>query len=161
MIGRTRASTLALAGGGTLGAGWVLLMLLEDRGIFLSPVPWGVGPVLLVLGVVVFWTGWTVRAYQRGHRPALSALRAARTAALAKAAAVTGALLAGWYGAQGLLALGNGPFESQQSRALAAGIACVCALVLVVAGMIAERFCQLPPPSDEPRLEIGEDGAHD
>lgn len=161
MMGRTRASTLALAAGGALGAGWLLVMLLEDQGVYLPPVPWVVGPVLLVLSVVVVWTAWTVRAYQRGRRPGLSPLRAARTAALAKAAAITGALLAGWYGSQALVALGNAQFESQQSRALAAGSACVCALVLVVAGVVAERFCQLPPPSDEAALDIGKDGTHD
>ena len=161
MMGRTRVSTLALTSGGALGLGWLLVMLLEDQGVYLSPVPWVVGPVLVVLSVVVLWSAWTVRAYQRGRRPGLSPLRAARTAALAKAAAITGALLAGWYGAQGLVALGNAQFESQQSRALAAGVACVCAVVLAVAGLVGERFCQLPPPGDEAALYIGEDGAHD
>lgn len=160
-MGRTRFSTLALTAGGALSVGWLLVVLLEDQGVHLSPVPWVVGPVLVVLSVVVLWSAWTVRAYQRGKRPGLSPLRAARTAALAKAAAMTGALLAGWYGAQALVALGNAQFESQQSRALAAGLACGCAVVLAIAGLVGERFCQLPPPSDEAALDIGKDGAHD
>lgn len=160
-MGRTRFSTLALVAGAALGAGWLLVTLLKTQGTYLAPVPWVVGPVLLVLAGVVLWSAWAVRAYQHGRRPDLSALRAARTAALAKAAAITGSLLAGWYGAQALVALADAQFESQQERALVAGVACACAVVLAVAGVVGERFCQLPPPSDEQELDIGEDGAHD
>ena len=145
---RTRLSVLALVAAGTLALTWGLLVLLERQGTHLGPVPWLMGPVLVVLAAVVLWLALAVRAYQRGRRPSLDALRAARTVALAKAAALTGALLVGWYGGQLLLTLGRLQYESQQSRALSAGIATLCAIVLSVAGVVAERFCQLPPPSD-------------
>ena len=154
---RTRISVLALAAIGTLSVSFGLLMLLERQGTHLSPVPWLISPVLVVLAAVVLWLALAVRAYQRGRRPSLDPLRAARTVALAKAAALTGALLVGWYGSQLLLTLGRLQIESQQSRALSAGVATLCAIVLSVAGVVAERFCQLPPPSDATPAELGDE----
>ena len=154
-MGRTRVSVLALLATGTLAVTWGLLVLLQRQGTHLGPVPWLMGPVLVVLAVVVVWLAQAVRAYQRGRRPSLDPLRAARTVALAKAAALTGALLVGWYGGQLLLTLGDLQFESQQRRALAAGAATLCAIVLSAAGVIAERFCQLPPPSDGTPAQSG------
>lgn len=146
-MSRTKISVLALVAAVSLALTWGLLIILDRQGTHLGAVPWVVGPVLVVLAVVVLWMALAVRAYQRGRRPSLDPLRAARTAALAKASALTGALLVGWYGGQLLLTLGRLQFESQQSRALVAGAATLCAIVLSVAGVIAERFCQLPPPS--------------
>lgn len=155
-MGRTKVTVLALVAIATLAVTWGLLVLLERQGTHLGPVPWLMGPVLVVLAVVVLWLALAVRAYQRGRRPSLDPLRAARTVALAKAAALTGALLVGWYGGQLLLTLGRLQIESQQSRALAAGSATLCAVVLSVAGLVAERFCQLPPPSEGTPAHSGE-----
>lgn len=155
-MSRTKISVLALVAAVSLALTWGLLTLLERQGTHLGAVPWVVGPVLVVLAVVVLWMALAVRAYQRGRRPSLDPLRAARTAALAKAAALTGALLLGWYGGQLLLTLGRLQFESQQSRALAAGTAALCAIVLSVVGIIAERFCELPPPSDGTPAALGD-----
>ena len=160
-MSRTKISVLAIVAAGTLAVTWGLLVLLERQGTHLGPVPWVMGPVLVVLAAVVLWMAWAVRAYQRGRRPSLDPLRAARTVALAKAAALTGALLFGWYGGQLLLTLGRLQFESQQNRALSAGTAVLCAIVLSVAGVVAERFCQLPPPSDGTPAGLGDgNGRH-
>lgn len=159
-MGRTRPSTLGLLAVAVLVVGWSVLSVLEDRATYLPPVPWVVGPVLLVLGLGVLWAARAVRAYIRGQRPGLDALRAARTVALAKAASLTGALLVGWYGAQVLLALGNADVASQRARALAAAVATVCAVGLTVLALVAERYCELPP-DDRAEGGIREDGAHD
>ena len=100
--------------------GWLVLWLLESRGTYLSDVPWVVDVALLILAGAVFWAGWTVRAYQRGRRPDLDALRAARTYVLGKAAAVTGALLVGWYLAQVLVVLGDLDIDARRSHGVAA-----------------------------------------
>lgn len=155
-MGRTKISVLALVAVGTLAVTWGLLVLLQRQGTHLGPVPWIMAPVLVVLSAVVIWMALAVRAYQRGRRPSLDPLRAARTVALAKAAALTGALLVGLYGGQLLLTLGDLHIESQQSRALSAGAATLCAIVLSVAGVVAERFCQLPPPSDGTPAQLGD-----
>lgn len=160
-MGRTRLSTLALVAAAVGALTWGLLWLLEGRGTHLSPVLWLVAPVLVVLAVLVLWAASAVRSYLRGDRPSLDALRAARTVALAKAASLTGALLTGWYVGQVLLTLSHLHVEAQQGRAWSAGAAAVGAAVLGAAGVVAERFCELPPPGDGENAQMREDGAHD
>jgi hypothetical protein len=142
---RTSVATLALVAVVTVVLGWFLVRTVEGRGTYLPPVPWVVDVAIVALAAAVFWAGWTVRAYQKGRRPDLDAIRAARTFVLAKAASLTGALLTGWYGAQVLATLGDLAIEARRDRAVAAGVAVACAVVLAVVGMVAERFCQLPP----------------
>lgn len=160
-MGRTRLSTLALVAVAVGALTWVLLRLLETRGTHLGPVLWVVAPVLLVLAGLVLWAASGVRSYLQGRRPSLDALRAARTVALAKAASMTGALLTGWYAGQVLLTLPQLHVEAQQGRAWSAGAAAVAAVVLTVAGLVAERFCELPPPGEGEDVQMREDGAHD
>lgn len=160
-MGRTRLSTLALVAVAAGATTWWLLRLLEGRGTHLGPVLWVVAPALLVLAVLVLWAASGVRSYLRGRRPSLDALRAARTVALAKAASLTGALLTGWYAGQVLLTLPHLHVETQQGRAWSAGVAALSSVVLAVAGVVAERFCELPPPGDGEDARMREDGAHD
>lgn len=145
---RTSVPSLLLVLGGVAVVGWPVLRGLEANGVFLPPVPWLVDVAIVVLAGIVFWLGWTVRAYQKGDRPSLDGLRAARTLVLAKSAALAGAMLAGWYLAQVLLVLPDLAIEPRRDRAVAAAIAVACSVALAVVGLIAERFCQLPPPSD-------------
>ncbi|MFC7878095.1 DUF3180 domain-containing protein [Isoptericola sp. NPDC057391] len=128
------------------GAG--LLRLLESRGIYLPTVAWVEDVAILALAGVIFWMGWAVRAYQKGDRPDLDPLRAARTFVLAKAGALTGALLAGRYVASVLIVLDRMQIEPSRDQAVAAGIAAACAVVLCVVGLVVEKFCQLPPSDD-------------
>lgn len=130
--------------------GWLALRTLESRGVYLPVVPWVVDVAILVLAAIVLWLGWAVRAYQKGDRPTLDGLRAARTLVLAKAASLTGALLGGWYLAQVLVVLPDLAIEARRDHAVAAGVAALCSLVLAVVGVVVERFCELPPPGDGP-----------
>jgi len=142
---RTAVRTLLLVTLATAVVGWFLVRTLQSRGTLLPAVPWVVDVAILVLAGAVFWAGWAVRAYLRGKRPSLDAIRAARTFVLAKAAALTGALLVGWYGAQVVAALPDLSIDAFRDRAVAAGVAAGCAVVLAVVGLVVERFCQLPP----------------
>jgi hypothetical protein len=130
--------------------GWLALRALEARSVYLPVVPWVVDVAILGLAGLVFWAGWAVRSYQKGKRPSLDGLRAARTLVLAKAAALTGALLGGWYLAQVLVVLGDLAIEPRRDRAVAAGIAVLCSVVLAAVGLVVEKFCELPP-SDKDR----------
>lgn len=145
---RTSILSLVAAFVGVAVVGWPVLRAFEAGGVYLPAVPWLVDVAILALAGVVFWFGWTVRAYQRGDRPSLDGLRAARTLVLAKAASLTGALLGGWYLAQVLLVLPDLAIEPRRDRALAAAVAVVCAVGLTVVGLVVERFCQLPPGDD-------------
>lgn len=146
---RWQALVLALLGAGVVG--WFVWRRIVDGGGLPPQVPWSVTGVLLLLAGIVLWLGLAVRQYQRGKRPDLDPVRAARTAALGKAAAFTGALLAGWYGAQLLVLLADLANEPLRAGALAAGGATLASLVLGVVGFVVERFCRLPPPEDGER----------
>ncbi|WP_125776284.1 DUF3180 domain-containing protein [Antribacter gilvus] len=146
---RTPVRTLLLALVGVAVGGWLVLRALEGRGVHLPPVPWVVDVAILVLAGLALRLGWAVRAYQRGDRPSLDGLRAARTLVLAKAASLTGALLSGWYLAQVLVMLPDLAIEPRRDRAVAAGVAVLCSLVLAGVGLVVERFCELPPPGDD------------
>ena len=155
---RTRVSVLLAITAATALVGWLVVRALEGRGVFLGPVTWVADAAIIMLAAVVGWSGLAVRSYLRGRRPSLSALRAARTLVLAKAAALTGAVLAGWYAAQVLAVLGDLAIESRRNLATSAGVAAACAVVLAVVGVVVERWCQLPPGSLEEGDEA-DDGA--
>ncbi|MFE4464403.1 DUF3180 domain-containing protein [Oerskovia sp. NPDC056781] len=147
---RTKVTTLLLVTVATTLIGWFVVVGLERRGTYLPHVPWIVDVALVALAAGVFWAGWAVRSYLKGRRPSLDPLRAARTLVLAKAAALTGSLLAGWYLAQVVAVLGDLAIEARRDRAIAAGVAALCAVVLAVVGLVVEKFCQVPPDDTDP-----------
>ncbi|PFG44401.1 uncharacterized protein DUF3180 [Isoptericola jiangsuensis] len=145
---RTRVRTLA---GLTLlvaVGGAAVLRLLEGRGTYLPGAAWVEVVALVLLACLVLWAGWGVRAYLRGDRPSLDGLRAARTFAMAKAAAYTGALLAGRYAAAVIVVLPQLEVEARRDQAIVSGVAALAAVGLAVVGLVVEKFCQLPPPDD-------------
>ena len=142
---RTRVGSLVLVTVVTTLIGWLVVVGLERRGTYLPQVPWVVDVALVGLAGAVFWAGWAVRSYLKGRRPSLDPLRAARTLVLAKAAALTGSLLTGWYLAQVVAVLGDLAIEARRDKSIAAGVAVLCAAVLAVVGLVVERFCQVPP----------------
>jgi hypothetical protein len=104
--------------------------------------------VMVGLAVLVTRMGWNVRQFARGKRPGLDPVVAGRTVALATAAAYTGALLTGWYlGNVGAIAdrLSHAPMRQV---ALGAGLAALAGVALAVAGLLAERWCEVPPDDD-------------
>jgi len=148
-MARTKVTTLLLVAVVTTLLGWLVVAGLERRGTYLPHVPWIVDVALVALAAGVLWAGWAVRSYLAGRRPSLDPLRAARTLVLAKAAALTGSLLAGWYLAQVLVVLGDLAIEARRDRAVAAGVAALCAVLLAVVGLVVEKFCQIPPEDPE------------
>lgn len=128
-----------------------VLRLVEGRGGTLLPVPPIAWLAVLVIAGVVAVMAWNVRQYVRGKRPGFDVLIAARTVVLAKASAYTGGLLFGWYAAQVLVVVVAGDLDITGRRDLAvtAGVAALTTVVLAVVGLVAERWCEVPPPEDE------------
>ncbi|PZR51597.1 DUF3180 domain-containing protein [Xylanimonas oleitrophica] len=157
---RTSVRTLVPVALGVTVVGTVVMRALRAQGVHLPPVPWVEHVALLGLAAVIFWMGWAVRAYQRGDRPDLDPLRAARTFVLAKAAALTGAILLGRYLASVLDVVGDLEVASQRERAVAAGVAALCAVVLSVVGLVVEKFCEIPPPDDDAQGGGGNGGGN-
>lgn len=126
-----------------------ILRVVESRGGTLLAVPVVAWVVVLAIAGAVGALGWNVRQYTSGRRPELDMLVAARTVVLATASAYTGALLTGWYAAQVLVVLGDLDIPGRRDVAVTAGIATGAAVVLVVVGLVVERWCEVPPPDDD------------
>ncbi|GAB2471722.1 DUF3180 domain-containing protein [Xylanimonas ulmi] len=146
---RTPIRLLILTAAGVTLLGMLLLRVLDAQGVRVPRVAWVEYVAVLTLAVLIFWLGWAVRSYQKGSKPDLDPVRAARTFVLAKAGALTGAILVGRYLAAALDVVGDIQIESQRDRAIAAGVAVLCSVVLVVVGLVVEKFCELPPPDDD------------
>ncbi|WP_402468263.1 DUF3180 domain-containing protein [Isoptericola aurantiacus] len=147
---RTRVRTLAVLAVAVAALGFVLLRLLESRGVFVPGGAWVEVVALALLAALVLRAGWGVRSYLRGDKPGLDPLRAARTFAMAKAAAYTGALLTGRYVAHVLVVLPQLDVEARRDQAITSGVAALAAIGLTVVGLVVEKFCEIPPPEDEP-----------
>jgi hypothetical protein len=144
----TRVSTLiALAVvGGVLS--WAAQALLTTAGYpsFVPPVTFGVAVGLV--GVLLVVLAWPIRRYVKRHPGAtpVDALYATRVVLLGKAGALAGAFFVG--GALGLtVSLVVRPVVPEQA-VVVTGISVVGAILLTVGGMIAERWCTVPPESD-------------
>ncbi|KGM08747.1 DUF3180 domain-containing protein [Cellulomonas bogoriensis] len=148
-MGRTPVTRLLLLAAGVGFVSSLGLRVVESRGGTVLPVPMLSVAVLLGIAVVVLVLGWGVRQYARGRKPDLDPLLAARTLVLATAAAYTGALLTGWYGAHVLLTLGDLGIEARRALAVSAGVTTLGALGLATAGLVVERWCEVRPGDDE------------
>ncbi|GAB2690924.1 DUF3180 domain-containing protein [Thalassiella azotivora] len=143
---------LALAG---VVAGWLVVRALASNGASM-PLPVTALAAMVVIAGAVLVFGWPVRRWNRGDRTRrLDPLRAARTAVLAKASSHSGALLVGWYLGQALDLVPDWAIEPLRERLLLAGVAVLCAGLMVAAGLVAERWCRLPDGDDDPDGEPG------
>ena len=92
----------------------------------------------------VFFAGLPIRRFLRGQaKKSLNPMRAMRTLVLAQAAALTGALVTGWYLAQALVLLPD--FDIDSRRTLVVRLAALTAggAVMVVAGLLAQAMCRV------------------
>jgi len=110
---------------------------------------WVEWAAILALGAMILRLGYSVRQYQKGDKPNLDAIRAARTLALAKAGSLTGAVLLGRYGAVVMMTLADWNFGNARRIVINAAVASMASLALVIASLIAEKWCELPPSTPE------------
>lgn len=141
---------MILLGALATAAGWLGLDLWNSRGGMAPPLPWTAALGTLGLGAAVVAAGLPVRRWVAGRRErALDPLVAARIVVLAKAAAYGGAVLVGWYAAQGLILLPD-LVGDRRTRFVVAAICTLTAIALAVAGLIVQRWCRVPPSEDGP-----------
>jgi hypothetical protein len=152
----TRLSTLVAVSGITGIVAWSGLRLLESSGGRLLPLPWTALGGMVLIAVAVVASGWPVRRWTRGERSRpLDPLRAARVLVLARASAYSGSALAGFYAAQAVLVLPDLSIEPRRERLGVAALATGAAVLMVVAGLVVERWCRLPGDEDEERRGPG------
>jgi len=146
----TRLGPLALLAAVAFALTTAVLQVRQAGGSATSSPP--VVSVVMIAGlaVAVLVVAWPVRRWNAGERDRpLNPLRAARTVALAKAAALAGAVLTGgWVGYVGV-ALPVVALTTQPGRTAASAAVVLASLGLTVAGLVAERWCVIPPEDDD------------
>ncbi|WP_159450143.1 DUF3180 domain-containing protein [Demequina sp. NBRC 110056] len=133
---------LAAVGLAALALAWILTDQIERGGATPLAVPWTFDVVCVAAGVLALWLGWQVRQYLAGKKPELDGLRAARTVVYAQASAYVGAIIAGACGGYALGLLDGWSHGPRREVIISALIAAACALAMMVAGIIAERWCR-------------------
>lgn len=127
---------------------YAALSVLQSRDGTLVPVPAPMWAGIGVIAAVVLLLGRSVRRLTEGKVTRMDALRAARVAMLAKASALSGGALIGYFGAQLLIGWSNLGAPVLRDHALSAGAATIAAVLLVFAGLVVEHWCRLPPEDD-------------
>lgn len=132
-------------------AGW-LATLATNRASLPTPVlPLSSMLTMGLIAVATFLLGLRVLRWRNGKRnKALNPIMAARTVVLAQACAYAGAVLLGWHA--GIL-VDQLPTIAQRSNLSVIWLALAMVgggLVMVVVGLLVERFCRIPPEEGAP-----------
>ena len=120
------------------------LRIWTGQGGVLPQAPWGALIVLVFMSCGVFFAALPIRRFLRGQaRKPLNPLRAMRTVVLAQAAALTGALVTGWYVAQVLVLLPL--LDSPGRRAAAVRLLVLAAggVLMAIVGLLAQGMCRV------------------
>lgn len=130
-------------------ASWALLDLWAGSGGDPLPLPWTAVAGTVALAIAVVSLGVPVRRWVAGRRDRpLDPLYAARAFVLAKAAAYGGAVLTGWYAGQALSLLPD-VVGVRRERLVMAALAAAAAVGIIVAGLVVQRWCRVPPSDDD------------
>ena len=123
---------------------WIGLQLWLNWGHPAPVVSWAALPILMAAAVGLYISGRPVKQLVAGTavKP-VHPLYAARILALAQAAALTGAVILGWYVAQVIHLLPDADVVSQQQTILELGLLGVGAVLLSVSGLLVQRMCRL------------------
>ena len=150
MLTPTRAGPLLLLAAGAFALTTAGLQLRQAGGASTPAPPFVAVVVIAALAFAVLVVAWPVRRWNAGERDRpINPIRAARTVALAKAAALAGAVLSGgWVGYVGV-ALPVVTLGSQPGRVVASAAVVLASLGLMAAGLVAERWCMIPPEDDD------------
>lgn len=150
---RTKPLTLVLLA--VLGGGltWFLETALAATGnpVLIPPVTLGVA--LLLIGVLIVVMALPVwRVARRKPNAQVDPFYATRVVMLAKASALGGALLGGAGVGIALYLLSRSALPAVGSITMAFAMA-LGALLLLVAGLVAEHMCSIPPDDDEKKRD--------
>lgn len=135
---------LVVAGLSTVFLRWLLI-----RGTDPLPVPLSVTIVLALIAATVLFLGLRVRRWVRTGEH-FDPIGATRTLALGQAAALVGAMQAGYFTAQIITVFDSWPAPDAQDVTYRAISAMIAAAALVTAGLIAQWSCRVPPEEDDP-----------
>ena len=139
---------LAVLGGAAL---WFVETALAASGRPVLIPPFTLAVALLLIGVIIVVMAWPVRRVARGDRSKrVDPFYATRVVMLAKASSLGGALLAG--GGLGIASYLLSRSVLPAVGSVTMGIATAAgAILLLVAGLVAEHWCAIPPDDDDPQ----------
>lgn len=126
------------------GVGYLIDHMLTSAGRATFTPSWGLPILLVMLAAALIALALPVRKSLRtvGHR--VDPFRALHTATLARASSILGAGLTGVAAGLGVFLLTR-PVSPPIGSVWSIIVAAVSALVLMVAALVAESFCALPP----------------
>ena len=150
-MSRTKPVTLLLLAALGTAALWFVETALAATGRPVVIPPFTLAVALVLIGLIIVVMAWPVRRVARGVRTArVDPFYATRVVMLAKASSLGGALLAGGgLGIAGYL-LSRSVLPPVGSVTMAVGTA-VGAILLLVAGLLAEHWCTIPPDDKDKR----------
>lgn len=143
----TSAPTLlgwALAG---LLIGWAVHPISDALDRIPPLISWAQPLALVLLAAILGYTAWATNRSVHVRRQALLANQAMNRFILARACAIVGALVAGGYAGYALSWIGD-PAEMADDRLLRSGVACAAGVLALIAALLLERACRVPPDSD-------------
>lgn len=151
---------LALIGLVLAVAGWVATMLTGRYSLATPVLPL---TALATMGVIVAITlvlGIRVLRWRNSHpkKTVLDPLLAARTLILAQACAYAGTVLLGWHLGIFLDQLRLWSLRSDQGITWLALVMAGGGLVMIVVGLLVERFCRIPPEDTDTKGIDGKPG---
>lgn len=133
-----------------LVVGWVFHQLTDTDTGLPPQVPWAQPLALFLVAAILGGTAWATRRTLTQHPGRLSPHQAVNRLVLARACAYVGALAAGLYIGYAVSWLGVSSSDLAGQRAFRAGCAGGAGILIVVAGLLLERACRVPPEDDEP-----------
>jgi hypothetical protein len=146
----TRPAPLLLLAALALAVTVAVMQVRSAGGQAFAAPPLVAAVVLAGLAAAVLVVAWPVRRWNAGARDrTLDPLRAARTVALAKAAALAGAVMTGAWTGFAVVAVPLVSFSSQPERVALTAAVLLASVALTVAGLVAERWCMIPPEDDD------------
>lgn len=146
---RSRATPLIALGLAGIVVGFLLELSLAASGLPMLVPPVSLPLTLVIIAIIV--VAFAIPIYRAVHgkvRVHINPFQAMRVAVLAKACSMAGAILVG--AALGMLGylLTRSTLPSTGAIGLAIGAA-AGAVILLIAGLVAEHLCTLPPPRDD------------
>nr|NLD40772.1 DUF3180 domain-containing protein [Actinomycetales bacterium] len=147
----TRTSWVTIVGAFAVAAmgSYAVFVLAQGVGAPTPPASWLTHVFMAAVIALVFWRGRAVRRMVEGEDTSMTPLEAARVAMAAKTSAVVGSLLGGYFAAVILFVAGLPPAPARLDLLISALAGVALAVLMVVVGLVVERWCRVDPPEDE------------
>lgn len=132
-----------------LVVGLLVSMIVQRYGLPVPLLPLAAVFSMLAIALLTFLLGWRVHRWKTAKvKKQLDPILAARTLILAQAGAYAGTVLFGWHLGILLEQLQFLQYSSAVDHVITAAVMAGGGVVMLVVGLIVERFCRIPPEDD-------------